>query len=94
MRPGSRRAFCSSVPSRSITADATTVGDERARCHGPAEFLDDDDEFGQSVTGAAVLLADVQAQPAERGQVAPEQRAGLVRRIDQLRGPRPGPSAR
>ena len=47
-------------------------GHERPGSHRPAELLDHDDELLQPVAGAAVLLGQVQTQPAELHQVAPE----------------------
>ncbi len=57
--------------------------DEGSGCDRPAERLDDDDELGQPEAGPPVLLIDVQAEPADRGEVRPEGRAG----------PRPGASS-
>ena len=59
---------------------------ERPRRHRPTEFVDDDHEFGQAVSRAAVILVDVQAKPAELDDALPERRPLLLWRVQQ--GPR------
>ena len=50
---------------------------ERSRRDGPAELFDDHDELGQSEARAAALFGQVEAQPAQGGQVVPERRESL-----------------
>ena len=64
-------------------------GHERARRHRPAQLLDDDDQLLEAVARAAVLLGDVQPEPAQAHQVVPERRQRLVGRLEQ----RPGGAA-
>ena len=45
---------------------------ERPRSHGAAELLDDDHQLGQAEAGSAVLLGQVQPEPAELAHLAPE----------------------
>ena len=59
---------------------------ERARGDSSAELLDDDDQLLQPIAGAAVLLGDVQAEPAERGRVGVERGVLLVGGFEQRPG--------
>ena len=59
-------------------------GHERAGGEPGAELLDDDHELGETEAGAAVLLGDVQTQPSELGQCAPERRHGLGVGLEEL----------
>jgi hypothetical protein len=54
-------------------------GHERAGRHGPAQLLGHDHQLGQPEPGAAVLLGQVQAEPAQLAQLGPVpgQRLGL-----------------
>ena len=67
---------------------------ERARRHRAAEFFDHHHELGQPVAGAAVLLVDVQAEPAELDHALPEGRPRLLGRVQQRSRRRSAPSAR
>ena len=63
--------------------------DERSGRHGPAELLDHHDELLEPVARTAVLLGEVEPQPAQVDQVVPEVGDGLGRRLEQ----RPGGTA-
>ena len=52
-------------------------GDERSRRDRPAQFLDDDHQLGEAEAGPAVRLGQVQAEPAQLAQLAPERRAAF-----------------
>ncbi|CAB5016862.1 unannotated protein [freshwater metagenome] len=61
-------------------------GDERAGGQAAAEFLGDHDGFLEAVAGTAVLLGQVQPQPAEFGGFTVERRAGLRSSVQQGTG--------
>ena len=63
--------------------------DERSGRHRPAERLDHHDELLEPVARTAVLLREVEPQPAQVDQVVPEVGDGLGRRLEQ----RPGGTA-
>ena len=58
-------------------------GDERAGSDRAAQFLGHDDELGQAEAGAAVLLGQVQPEPAKLGQLGPVCRQPLAVGIQQ-----------
>ena len=63
-----------------MTALAITVGTKGPGATRPAQLLDDDDELGQAEARAALLLGEVQAEPAQRRPGRPRtvgQRLGL-----------------
>ena len=61
-------------------------GHERARRDGPPELLDHDHELLEPVARAAVLLGDVEAEPAHAGDVLPQVGQGLGRGLEQRAG--------
>ena len=92
-RPGRYFALVASSATASSVALAITVGTNGPGRHGPPELLDDDHELLEAVAGAAVLLGEVQAQPAELHEVAPERRGAPRSRPRAARGRRRGPLA-
>jgi hypothetical protein len=57
--------------------------EEGSRSGRPPELLEHDRQLGEAVSRPAVLLRDVQAEPAELGELAPERRQRLVRGIEE-----------
>ena len=69
------------APAAARTALAITVGTNGPGATAPAQLLDHDQRLRQPEARAAELLGDVQAEPAEAGQLGPEagQSLGLGR---------------
>ena len=63
---------------------------ERSGGHGPAELLDHHRQLGQAEPRAAVLLGDVQPEPAQPAQFGPEGGQLLGLRVEQRPGRLPG----
>ena len=59
---------------------------EGPRCHGAAELLRHHHQLGQPEARAAPVLGEVQAEPAEGGQVPPERGQGLGVGLEQGAG--------
>ena len=58
-------------------------GHERPGSIGTPQLLDDDRQLLEAVPRAAVLLGEVQAEPTELGQLAPELGQGLLGAVEQ-----------